>query len=270
MEPRQRAEALTAEVKAIILCMHAEGFKSPKIAKLVGSKPSTIRMFLLRHREVANMLPKEKKSRRKISSHVGWAIKMVVRINPRIYVQAICEAVAKLLKWNVNNPKLPSKSTIHCFLKLNNLHAMKLAMKPLISEKNQRRRFHFGVEFKDMPKAFFDRILWSDETFIRSRPNKQVQYYRVHPSAPRSKNPFNYQVSGGGFGVMFWGCFSSFAFGPLVVCEGHMDADFYMEIIRDFVVHEIRAGRRKFGVELIYMQDNAPCHKAKKSMAFMA
>jgi hypothetical protein len=42
-----------------------------------------------------------------------------------------------------------------------------------------------------------------------------------------------------------------------------------MEIIRDFVVHEIRAGCRKFGVELIYMQDNAPCHKAKKSMALL-
>jgi hypothetical protein len=178
--------------------------------------------------------------------------------------------VAAELGWDGSDVRIPSTTTIYDFLKANNFHTVKLAWKPLISGTNQGRRAVFGVEYKDMPEAFFNQILWSDETFIRARPTKQVMYYRTHKSIPYWKNPFNYQVHSGGFGVMFWGCFSSFAFGPLVVIKGSMDTDKYIKIIKKRVVPEMHAARDQLGVELIYMQDNAPCHKSKRSMAFMA
>ncbi|KAI3637386.1 hypothetical protein MIR68_004035 [Amoeboaphelidium protococcarum] len=60
----------------------------------------------------------------------------------------------------------------------------------------------------------------------------------------------------GGFGVFFWGCFSKFGFGPLVVVDGTMKGDQYIDVIQTHLLPEL--------------DDNAPCHKPKVVMNFMA
>ncbi len=76
----------------------------------------------------------------------------------------------------------------------------------------------------------------------------------------------NPQFQGGGISVMFWGCFSKLGLGPLVVVEGTMDADKYLQILSEYVVPELKAAQEQFGIEMTFMQDNAPCHKAKRVM----
>jgi hypothetical protein len=47
-----------------------------------------------------------------------------------------------------------------------------------------------------------------------------------------------------------------------------MNGAVYMQIIEDYILPEIQATKEKFGVDLMFMQENAPCHKAKAVMDF--
>ena len=61
---------------------------------------------------------------------------------------------------------------------------------------------------------------------------------------------------------MFWGCFSKMGLGPLVVVDGTMNAVKYIDILREHLLPEFQAVDEDEDVSLIFMQDNAPCHKA--------
>ena len=78
--------------------------------------------------------------------------------------------------------------------------------------------------------------------------------------------PVNAQIHSGGFSVAFWGCFSRVGLSPLVALDGNMTGEKYINLIRDVVIPEIEAANRP----MTFMQDNAPCHKAKIVLDFMA
>jgi len=92
---------------------------------------------------------------------------------------------------------------------------------------------------------------------------------RVHASVPREDMPYNGQLQGGGFNVMFWGCFSKIGIGPLVVLEGVQNQDSYIELLTDYVIPEIETARAISEENILFMQDNAPCYTAKRVVTFL-
>ena len=68
---------------------------------------------------------------------------------------------------------------------------------------------------------------------------------------------------------MLWGCFLKLGgLGPLAVLNGSMDSVQYIDFLETFVVPEIEAAKDIFKVDFIFMQDNAPCHKARTVMDY--
>jgi hypothetical protein len=68
---------------------------------------------------------------------------------------------------------------------------------------------------------------------------------------------------------MFWGCFSDFGLGPLVALEGNQNQHTYIQTLKDHLLPEIAAAKVEFGVDLTFMQDNAPCHKTRLVVDFL-
>ncbi len=68
---------------------------------------------------------------------------------------------------------------------------------------------------------------------------------------------------------MFWGCISKLGKGPLLVVEGTMNAQKYIEILKSELIPEMNFVREKFQVEVKLMQDNAPCHTARAVCEFL-
>jgi hypothetical protein len=101
--------------------------------------------------------------------------------------------------------------------------------------------------------SFRDTVIWSDETLVRQRPNSQEMRIRVQGSTSIHEENINPKVHSGGFGVMFWGCFSKFCLGPIVALEGTMKGSDYVNLLKE----------RFSGRPMVFMQDHAPCHKAR-------
>lgn len=130
--------------------------------------------------------------------------------------------------------KLVSVSTIHRYSDL----VVKVAKREIdLFFTNKAKRLAFAQEMIKKPDEYYRRILWSDETKVQGWPNSEKVLYRApagsHKTTPMKQN--------GGGGVMFWGCMSYYAWGPLVVCEGTINGDKYLELLKDVVIPEIEA-----------------------------
>ena len=63
--------------------------------------------------------------------------------------------------------------------------------KPIISDVNKRKRVDFSQDSLSKPTEFWERVIWSDETTVRSNPKSQDIFVKVHNSVNREDLPVN-------------------------------------------------------------------------------
>jgi DDE superfamily endonuclease len=154
------------------------------------------------------------------------------------------------------------------------------AKKPGLSAENVAKRLAWAEKYKDWTIEDWKKVIWSDESSIWIGVNPRRQW--VHrPKGERFNSRYvkktfkSAQVK-----VMVWACFTGERVGPLIVCdEGGIGADEYEEILYDGLFSLIDdileppedpdtiqvADENTF----LFMQDNAPCHKAKEVLEFL-
>ena len=101
----------------------------------------------------------------------------------------------------------------------------------MISEINRLKRIEFSKNFIEKDVGFRGKVLWSDETMVRSIPNNKEIFHKVHKTVKKNDLPVNPQIQNGGFGVMFWGCFSRAGLGHLVFVDGIMNKESYLNLL---------------------------------------
>lgn len=67
--------------------------------------------------------------------------------------------------------------------------------------------------------------------------------------------------SGGGM-LMIWGCITQFGVGPLVFFNGTVDSQLYLDLLRKTVKPFLTQLNRQGWKEWVFMDDNAPIHRA--------
>jgi len=159
--------------------------------------------------------------------------------------------------------KIPCSKTIGRMLTLENLSkVVKQLSKPPLTPENKRKRLEFAQSWF-VDGTFVDRnVIWSDEVMVKSHPSNHRQWVLVRGDALPSEYPTRTKIQQGGYGVMFWGCISKNRAGRLVSVPGSMDSGAYLKTINDELKAEFNAAKKNGG-EWVFMQDNAPCHKAK-------
>jgi transposase len=159
----------------------------------------------------------------------------------------------------------PKKSTINDILNRSGFKIIKALRKTIIYPRNIIKRVEFCDQMANFGDAFWNNVIWSDETSVQQCPKGKELILRVHSTNKNTLDMINPQIHSGGFSVMFWGCFSKLGLGPLVAIEGTMNSEKYIEILSDYVLPEIQAA----GQHMVFMQDNAPCHKSRVVKQFM-
>jgi hypothetical protein len=74
---------------------------------------------------------------------------------------------------------------------------------------------------------YINSIIFSDETIVKSRPNGEIVFFRVPPGSEY----FEPSNASGGKSVMFWGCISLNAFGPLVEVRDKNTAETFFTVV---------------------------------------
>jgi len=232
------------------------------IGHILGRSEEACKKEWQRHNELRDLPPKVIVIKRITDGSIGVAIKRIRHENPRLPFR---DFEARLLEEGFDKDAIPAKSTIQRFLKANGFILRKLIKKTGISSSNIQKRQDWCRIMIEKPREFWDRVIWSDETTVRQAPKGKDVFYHVHQNTDITTLPINAQIHSGGFSVMFWGCFSKIGLGPLVALEGSQTADTYISLLEDVLLPELEAAEGP----MVLMQDNAPCHKAKKVNTFL-
>jgi hypothetical protein len=154
-----------------------------------------------------------------------------------------------------------SVATLHRYLKRMDWPRKAAKRQILLSEANRQKRLEFCQDMLLKGPEYYNRIIWTDETMVKSHPNGEVTFYRAFVT----DDPYIQPRIQNSFGVMFWGAMSRYAYGPLRVCQGTINGAEYLQLLKDVLIPEIQAAP----FQAIYQQDNAPAHKKREVMAFL-
>jgi hypothetical protein len=203
-------------------------------------------------------IPKVKKTL--FSTRLGVVTKRLLLENPKMAIKTIRAQAMEECSLNSNKP---SYESFRRFIK-QTFELKACVPKPLISGRNKRKRLEFALQYMGKCQDFWDRVIWSDETMVECIPTKGKVTCWVRKGTKREDLPSIGRIQGGGFKVMFWGCFSKMGMGPLVAITGSMGAESYLKLLKDHFYPAYEDGIE----DLVFMQDNAPCHKARQVMQF--
>ena len=109
------------------------------------------------------------------------------------------------------------KTTLMRYLNSNGLQRTKAKRNILLRDVNKAKRIAFCRQMLSRNDEELKRILWSDETMVKSYPNGEMVFYRARTDQPDIVSP---RVQQGGSGQMLWGCMSYYAYGPLRTING--------------------------------------------------
>jgi hypothetical protein len=220
---------------------------------------ATAQMALKRETDIKEFGVKPVIKKGKFGTPVIPRLKRVAIQNEKLSVR---DMEGELMK-DFPGKAIPSKSTTQNIL--TGFKVVKLLKKVMIWPRNQLKRVEFCNQMLEYGPGYWDTVIWGDETTVRQRPKDKDIHIRGPSSELYKAERINPQVHSGGFSVMFWGCFSKVGLGPLVALEGNMNAANYLELLKDTVFPELAAS----GPPMVFMQDNAPCHKARVVMDFL-
>ncbi|EFN70315.1 Transposable element Tcb2 transposase, partial [Camponotus floridanus] len=75
-------------------------------------------------------------------------------------------------------------------------------------------------------------------------------------------------VKHGGGSIMIWGCMASAGVGTPFICSGRMNSETYTAMLGQTLKSSMTKIFKEETEQVIFQQDNAPCHTARKSIAW--
>lgn len=167
--------------------------------------------------------------------------------------------ISRQIKANSN--KEVSRFTVSRRLNEFGLRARSPASKPIISKKNQKARREYAEAHVIWRDEDWERIHFSDESKFNLVGSDGRQFVRRAAGDRLNPKCVKKTAKHGGGSVMVWGMFSSEGVGPLVRIIGTVNANVYLNLVQQHVIPPLRASPNQ---PAIFMQDNAPCHTAKR------
>jgi Transposase/DDE superfamily endonuclease len=135
--------------------------------------------------------------------------------------------------------------------------------KPLLTPKHRKDRLRWSRDKRNWGDEW-KQVVWSDESrFALFESDGRVRVWR-NPGESYNENCILPTVKFGGGSVMFWGCFGWHGVGPLVVVDGNMNSDDYINILANNFIPWVDNYPNS-----IFQQDGAPCHTSNYSVWWM-
>ena len=161
---------------------------------------------------------------------------------------------------NERRTKKISYSTIRRVLKKKEVIASLAVKKQFLSITDKKKRLKWCKERKNWSIEKWAKVLFTDEANFEVT-NRKGRFWFWRKKSPSTKYKFVLsKTQGGGGSVGIWGCINKQGTGMSSLYDGRLNSLRYIDILDD----NLQASRDLFslGDELIYQQDNAPCHTA--------
>lgn len=152
------------------------------------------------------------------------------------------------------------RETIRRYMRAENVRAGAKPDSPHLTKEHMASRYKFAKEHVQWTVDQWKNVMYSDECSIKRAGRTGKQWY-YSDGARRLQYPhhFKQKTQGGGGRIMIWGCITYFGVGDMCWVEGNMNADYYEQVLRNYVI----SSRRWYNMNpatFIFQQDNARIH----------
>jgi len=253
---------LSAFVRNQIVFLRKRGESYREIGKTLKLSFSTVRHVIKKYEETNSTKNRRRSGRPKALTvrEQRNIIKEAIK-NPFVSAQSLSADIA------TSSGKTVSAQTVRNVLHSAKIYGRAARKKPFINDKNRQKRLGFAKAYINKPMEFWKNVIFSDESkynifgsdgkkFVWRRPNTELEKQNIQPT-----------VKHGGGHVMVWGCMSYNGVGNLAFIEGIMNAQMYIDVLRD----NLQQSAIKLGIQetFQFQQDNDPKHTAKKTREWL-
>jgi len=246
-------------VKVIIL--KEEGYSVEAIAKRVKCSHSAVSKTVKRHKETGSVDDRPRSGRPRLSTLRDDRELLRISLRNRMFTSTQLKR-----EWNETSLISCSARTVRRRLDENGLFGRVARRKPLLTDRHRKIRLKWAKEHKNWSIEDWNRVIWSDESKFNLIGSDGRVYVRRRVGEEFISDCVQQTVKHGGGNVMMWGCVSGRGVGPLVQVEGRMNADYYIQLLST----HLRPYAQSLGPNFIFMDDNAPCHRARKVHTWMS
>ena len=169
-----KRKMLTGAEQDAIIRGYEKGIKNKVLATTLNLSPHAISMFWSWYKQIRELPPVVKVSKRKINASIGLEINKILLNPTQISVTAIPGTLAANLP---DENWLPSRSTVYNFMKDNNMVKKAAHIKPPLSDVNKIKRLKFARKWLVNGVDTLENVMWSDETKIQAYPSSRKTFY---------------------------------------------------------------------------------------------
>lgn len=162
-----------------------------------------------------------------------------------------------------------SSRTVRRRLVENGLFSYTQKKRPFHNRKQIKKRFAWCRDHLNWTITAWEKVCFSDESHFEVLNRKNRKLVRRIPSERDSPFSFSTRTQGGGGSVSVWGCFSVNGMGLLMSYDGRLNSTKYINLLKDDLPNYLDDLYGLHRDDWHFMQDNAPCHKAKKTMEWL-
>jgi len=258
----KRGKELSPWERALIVAKRKAGLTYPKIAKELGIAKTTCKKTFIKHGTTRSKgLSAPRSGRPRLCDK--YLKRRIVRFVQTAPDASYAEVIERL-------QLTVSKDTIKRVLKERHIFNWRKKKRPALTKDNARARLLFCRKYKRWSVDDWKKVIWSDECSVERGSGKKQHWVFRTPQQKWDQNMIEPVKKGKDIAVMIWAAFSG-AHGrsDLVVMErdaeserGGYSATSYLTVLRDQIP-------RIYEPDLLFMQDNAPIHTARKIKAWL-
>lgn len=243
-------------VRKIIIDLWKEKKSFRKIGKIIGKPHATVQYIINQYKSTGCYKVRPRSGRpRKLTAREESTVVKKIRINSKISAPKVAQEIKEEFSKNVN------PQTIRNCLHRAGYNGRVARRKPLISEKNRKKRLEFAREHANKTNAFWETVIFSDETKINLfGSDGRDKVWRKKNTALKIENVCPTVKHGGG-NVLLWGCMSANGVGNLAFIDGIMDQHVYLNILRNNLNPSVQ--KLELDGRYLFQQDNDPKHTAR-------
>lgn len=155
------------------------------------------------------------------------------------------------------------------------LHRRKARKVVYLTKEHKKRRKAWAKEFKDWDDEDWERVIWSDESYVYIGDDRGTVWVTRGVDEAYDEDCVIPTFKQSPLRVMIWSCIMKGSRGPLVILNypggkgGEMTAARYQDQVLDKVLFDYYWKMSQERGQVVFQQDGARCHTAKSTLAWL-
>lgn len=250
------------DMRQLVIGMYLDNRKKKAIARELNMPPSTVR-YIIKKYEQHGMVGNLPRMGRPVlaTDRLRRLVVRQVLADRRLSADTVADQLREF------HALIVSPSTVRNILHDAKLNGRAARKKPRISKTNKKKRLEYAKTHVDWDEEVWRTVVFTDESKYNLHESDGRIYVWRRVGEEFKENCLVTTYKSGDKGFMVWGAIGWNGVGPLIFCTQNITAAYYIEILEEALPECMVA--LDLGENTKLLQDNAPAHKAKKTMAYL-